>query len=606
LNFNLGGTAAGGGGDDRFDLAAAVNATVAGDAGTDSLFGAAATASTFTVATAGAGSVMNGAGTVQFSTLENLTGGAAADTFNLNANLTGAADGAGENDVFNLNADLTGTANGNAGDDQFNLAAAVAATVVGGDGADTLAGSDSATTFTVTAANAGTAANGGDSVGFSAIETLAGGSGNDTFTVNVSSPLAMAGNGGNDTFDLANNATASGVLDGGAGSDTLTLGRFTTARTVTLTGIGGTDGFNGTETNVTQGFRNFDAITGGQAPDALTGLNANATWSLGDAGNQYTANGRNLAFASFSTLNGGSASDAFVLNDGTHSGNLELDGNFGANTADVRGSFAVTGDLTLRDIQTITDNSGGTTLAAVTLNILGATTVGESNKALVTNIQNLLIESSGSVFVTEKNGLTILGLDAGTGQFQVTVQNGDLRIKLLKAGGQGRLDVLQGNLLDDNGADQNMLVSHALLFVPKGSIGTAEEKLEVEVPSGSFIDAAPAAGLAGAFINASTGSHLRIGGREFLVGPAGVTSPESLATNNTLLVDVSGVDWASLDPTVTLLDCLEPCVRLPADQAEGEELARARPETRLLLIRTTFGWKMVPVFVTAETAALRE
>jgi hypothetical protein len=70
--------------------------------------------------------------------------------------------------------------------------------------------------------------------------------------------------------------------------------------------------------------------------------------------------------------------------------------------------------------------------------------------------------------------------------------------------------------------------------------------------------------------------------------------------------DTSAIDWAGLDPNIALVDCLQPCVRLPADQSEEEEgLAKVREATKLLLIRTSNGWKMIPVFPLETTAAAR-
>ena len=45
-----------------------------------------------------------------------------------------------------------------------------------------------------------------------------------------------------------------------------------------------------------------------------------------------------------------------------------------------------------------------------------------------------------------------------------------------------------------------------------------------------------------------------------------------------------------------LVDCLEPCIKLPPDQLEDEELAMLREPTRMLVIRTLDGIKLIPVF----------
>jgi hypothetical protein len=68
------------------------------------------------------------------------------------------------------------------------------------------------------------------------------------------------------------------------------------------------------------------------------------------------------------------------------------------------------------------------------------------------------------------------------------------------------------------------------------------------------------------------------------------------ASTVSALQDVSAIDWASPDPNVTLVDCLEPCVLLPQDQREDDGFAALREADRLLLIPTADGWKLIPVF----------
>ena len=548
----------GGAGDDDFRLGAAVSANVQGGAGSDEVI-ASASATAFALTAQDAGTAQNGGGTVTFASVESLTGNTGNDTFDLNFNLSGTAAGAAGDDAFAIDANQTGVLDGGTGDDDFTLSAGVSADdVQGGGGSDELIGAATATTFELTAQDQGTAQNGGGTVTFASVENLTGNAGNDDFDLDFNLSGTASGAAGNDRFDLAAGISAS--VAGGAGTDSL-FGA-PTATTFTVAGA------------------NSGSLTNGAGA---------------------------VQFGTLENLHGGPAADTFVLDDGSHDGNLELVGNAGADTADVRGSFTVTGNLTLNGIETITDNSGGTTLAAGTLNIFGATTVGESGKALVTRIQNLLLESNGNVFLTEKDGLTILALDAGSGRFHITVENGDLRIGLLEADGEGRLDVLNGSIFDNNGADVNMVVSTAVLRTPAGSIGTSEQKVGINVPAGAFIDVASSSDLEGVFISPSLDARLRLGARVFdaSVLNTAIRQTREQATNNTLLVDISGVDWASLDPTVALLDCLEPCVRLPADQSEDEELAELREATKLLLIRTSHGWKMIPVVAVAETAALR-
>ena len=62
------------------------------------------------------------------------------------------------------------------------------------------------------------------------------------------------------------------------------------------------------------------------------------------------------------------------------------------------------------------------------------------------------------------------------------------------------------------------------------------------------------------------------------------------------LEEIGFIDWAGLDPNIRLVDCLEPCIKLPADQLE-EGLAGLREPTQMLVIRTVDGVKLIPVFV---------
>ena len=95
----------------------------------------------------------------------------------------------------------------------------------------------------------------------------------------------------------------------------------TTARQVTLTGLGSVDGFAGTEASISGGFSNIDAVVGSTGADTLTGLNAAATWEV-DGSNRYTST-NTLSLTAFETLVGGSGVDTFMIS--------------GAPTADVRG-----------------------------------------------------------------------------------------------------------------------------------------------------------------------------------------------------------------------------------------------------------------------------
>jgi hypothetical protein len=53
----------------------------------------------------------------------------------------------------------------------------------------------------------------------------------------------------------------------------------------------------------------------------------------------------------------------------------------------------------------------------------------------------------------------------------------------------------------------------------------------------------------------------------------------------TSLQEVAAIDWAALDPNVALVDCFDPCIRLPDDQREDDGLALLREVLKPLLER---------------------
>ncbi|MFO0877986.1 MAG: M10 family metallopeptidase C-terminal domain-containing protein [Gemmataceae bacterium] len=188
--------------------------TVTGGAGTDTLVGpnttnawtVGAPASTSTVA-------VTGGSTINFTQMNNLTGGSGADTFTLSG------------------ATALSTINGGAGTDTLNMA------VYG------------ATLYTLTGANLGTTGNAA-LANFSGVENITAGSGNDTFRFNAG-------------------ASITGKLDAGIGDNWLDYSAFSTAVVVTLVNSG-----TGSATSVGGGIVGFNNVIGGSANDVLTGNSA--------------------------------------------------------------------------------------------------------------------------------------------------------------------------------------------------------------------------------------------------------------------------------------------------------------------------------------------
>jgi acrosin len=364
LSTILGGTFSGinlltgGAGNDRFVFAnggslvgpgnidgGAGNNTIVGDDGTR----------TFTVTGSNAGTVSTIlAGT--FANIQNLTGGAAADTFRFNdgGTLAGNIDGgAGNNSLtgdntgrtYTINATNGGTVSvilggtfsnienltGGSGNDtfQFVTPGTLAGNIDGGGGTNTVIGDNTGRTFTLTGANTGTISTilGGT---FANIENLVGGSGGDTLVVLAAGSLT-------------------GSFDGQAGTDTVDLSAVLTAQSLTVTGTGSIDGFNVSGSPVAGGLLNINGLTASAANgDTLTGLNANTLWTLTgvNAGTyEDLTTTRTMAISGFENLSGGSANDQFVFaNGGSLTGTVA--GNGGTDTVqgdDGGRTFAVTG-----------------------------------------------------------------------------------------------------------------------------------------------------------------------------------------------------------------------------------------------------------------------
>jgi Ca2+-binding RTX toxin-like protein len=165
----------------------------------------------------------------------------------------------------------------------------------GGAGNDTLIGVTSvANVWAITGTNAGTLNAKGS---FTSVENL-------------------TGNTRNDTFRLNNAKGVTGVLNAGAGSDTLDYSGYLTAVTANL----GTGAATNIKSGTTGGIRSFENVTGGAGNDLLVGNHLNNTL-LGNAGNDVLLGGLGN-----DVLKGGTGRDLLVGGSGTDT----LDG-FGAN-----------------------------------------------------------------------------------------------------------------------------------------------------------------------------------------------------------------------------------------------------------------------------------
>jgi len=231
-------------------LAGAIN----GGTGSDTIVGD-NTGRTFSITGTDAGSVVIVSST-SFTSVENLTGGSAADSF-----------------LFTGSGVLTGA-------------------VDGGSGSDSLTGTNSGLIFTLSGADSGSVST--ILAGFLSVETLVGGTGTDSLLVQLGASL-------------------SGSFNAGSGTDSVDLSVLT-SQNLTISALGSTDGFNITGSPVAGGLLNVNSLIGTSNSDSLTGRNAASTWTISAANaGTYVDGGtaRSLAITSVEALTGGTAIDTF-------------------------------------------------------------------------------------------------------------------------------------------------------------------------------------------------------------------------------------------------------------------------------------------------------
>jgi acrosin len=252
--------------------------------------------------------------------------------------------------------------------DTFTLSGAgnITGTIAGGAGTNTLAGNNLANTWAVTGANSGTLTDTNGTNAFTGIQNLTGGTGADTFTLPGGS--------------------ISGVIDGGAGTDTLVSGNA--ANTWTINGANAGTLFDGAITttfanveNLTGGTSadNFTivgagtisgTIAGGAGTDTLTANNGVNTWTITGTNAGTLSDGVSTAtFTGIENTQGGAGADTFVFAGGSITGTMS--GNAGTDTL-VGGNGANTWAVTGLNSGTLTDAAGAHLFSSIE-NLTGGT-----------------------------------------------------------------------------------------------------------------------------------------------------------------------------------------------------------------------------------------
>jgi Ca2+-binding RTX toxin-like protein len=405
---------------DVFNVVADDTATATGDGTATVTIGAAAAhVTTITVNLNGGDDTLT-LTSVNADDTVSASGGDGNDTFNINGAITAdTLSGDGDDDTFNVNAVLTGAIDGGDGNDvlQGSVLDDVSLSAAGGtDGFDgdetditggfdnineivgngalaTLNGEDAGAATWTLSGTSGTYTDGTNTVDFSGFALLQGRGAADTFNTTTTSTFELSGGDGDDIFDI--DGKLNGSIDGQGGSDTL---QGNVINNVTLTATGGTDGFAGTETDVTGGFDNIDVAIGNSG--TLTGINAPATWDVGGA-NTYTST-NTLTFGGFGTLRGGTDTDEFTIS-GTPNVNLKGGSGTGDDTFILNGTL--TGSID-GEGQTTGDVLSGTSVDNVTLTSSGANGFAGN--------ENSLTGGFAGIDRIEGNGGTLTGISVAS------------------------------------------------------------------------------------------------------------------------------------------------------------------------------------------------
>jgi parallel beta-helix repeat protein len=243
-------------------------------------------------------------------------------------------NGTANNDTFTVGGGVLGeiAAAGTAQATSFTVALnGSAATINGAGGNNTLVGTDPINSWSITAANAGRL----NGTSFSAMQNLTGGNGDSSFY-------------------LANNGSITGVIDGGAGTNTLDFSGRTSPVTVTLQ----TSGLN--RATGIGGWRNIARLIGSSA-STLVGPDQSNIWTI-DSLNRGTVGA--YSFFNFPNLTGGSLDDTFEMSlSGMLSGTLS--GGAGSNTLWAPVVYADTFNITATNAGNLATLAGAFTFTAI-------------------------------------------------------------------------------------------------------------------------------------------------------------------------------------------------------------------------------------------------
>ena len=336
-----------------------------------------------------------------FQNIDNLTGGNTIDTFNINANLSGAVNGAGGDDIFNLGGLVV-----------------IGGGLIGGSGTDVLSGPTQNSSWNITAADNGSV----NGITFSQIETLNGGIGDDTFNVaNSASAIitgGISGGSGNDDIfiDYVGASSRTINFDGGAGIDSISL-------------IGSAAGLNNDYVFPAVGMVNITSTTGLNIQDVTgTGIEIVTDSMTADGINLVGSNGNDAMQISPGLISGSQPTSFQIAGmpalQFSNKNNLSIDAGFGADSITVNGVVNVAGDINIAS--EIVNQGAGGQLRTNTLSFNQATSIGSSLNPLTTSVNTLALNGSTvDAYILEENALSA-SVNSLSGALSITAIAGDI------------------------------------------------------------------------------------------------------------------------------------------------------------------------------------
>jgi hypothetical protein len=383
-------------------------------------------------------------GTLSFTSIEDLIGGTGSDTFTFAAggSISGTISGAGGTDTLDYSTyGSPATVNLQSQSATATAGFSGISALLGSGTSVTLVGPDSSSTWNITGSNAGTV-NG--TCTFSGVANLTGGSGDDSFVFGPGGGVTgmIDGGAGSNTLDYSGSSTGVTVnLQTGTASGTgevkdvvnVTGSLFNDVLTGSDSGIvaggGGGDtlsaGGSGTHTFVLSAAQGAGTSISGDGSDTLVGADTASTWTLSGAG-AGDVNG--ATFSGIANLVGGKGNDTFAFKSGG-SVTGTLTGGGGTDTLDYS---AYSGALSVNlQTQTATGTGGFAGIGklvggvAATSTLIGASTAntwtltgpsaGTVNAVAFSRFGNLRGGSGTDIFAFRRGGSVAGGLTGGGG-----------------------------------------------------------------------------------------------------------------------------------------------------------------------------------------------